>query len=149
MSLRGDFFFLIEFCNHLGLYTLMFFGYCKYCLCLEKEFLKYWNGCKCILLIMMIHDNRPTNYIKNTIKFPRSTSMHHILRTFQVHVWLFVVVIISIYRLLLGLDVEIWVTLEQFCECIKVPERKTSRRKDVRLTNDTRRFVLNRTTFLR
>ena len=52
-------------------------------------------------------------------------------------------------RLLLGLDVEICVTLEQFCECIKVSERKTSRRKDVRATNDTHRFVLNRTTFLR
>ena len=36
------------------------------------------------------------------------------------------------------LDVEICVTLEQFCACIKVPERKTSRRKDVRATNDTR-----------
>ena len=56
---------------------------------------------------------------------------------------------VKIFLRLLGLDVEICVIFGQFCECIKVPERKTSRRKGVRATYDTRRFVLNRTTFLR
>ena len=41
--------------------------------------------------------------------------------------------------------------LGKFCEGIKVPERKTSRRKDVRATYDTRTcsYVLHRTTILR
>ena len=56
---------------------------------------------------------------------------------------------IEIFLHLLELDVEICVTLGQFCECIKVPEHKTSRRKDVRATYNTRRFVLNRATILR
>ena len=43
---------------------------------------------------------------------------------------------VTIFLRLRGSDVEICVILGQFCECIKVPERKTSCRKDVRATYD-------------
>ena len=41
---------------------------------------------------------------------------------------------VKIFLRLLGSDVEICLSMGQFCECIKVPERKTSRRKGVRAT---------------
>ena len=54
--------------------------------------------------------------------------------------------IVTIFFLrLLGLDV----TLGQVCDCIKVPERKASRRNDVRATYATCGLFLNLTTILR